>query len=65
LDVYYGETFRYLGQYYRDIAKDAVRAKKCYQKAYSLDSTDEDAASSLADQLIAEGMLNLIAAKLC
>nr|CAB3267341.1 tetratricopeptide repeat protein 37-like [Phallusia mammillata] len=55
LDVYHGETFLYLGHYYRDIGSNNSKAKKCYQKAYTLDPGNEEAGSALADQFIAEG----------
>ncbi|KAL9546009.1 hypothetical protein MBANPS3_006873 [Mucor bainieri] len=54
LDPYFASGFTYLGHYYREIKKDGLRAKKCYQKAYILNPLDTDAALCLSDFMIAE-----------
>ncbi|KAI7899235.1 uncharacterized protein BX663DRAFT_521900 [Cokeromyces recurvatus] len=54
LDPYFASGFTYLGHYYREIKKDHGRAKKCYQKAYALNTLDSDAAFHLSDYLVAE-----------
>ncbi|XP_076800929.1 superkiller complex protein 3-like [Clavelina lepadiformis] len=55
LDVYHGETFLYLGHFYRDVANDRARAVKCYEKAHSLDGQSEAIGAALADQFIVGG----------
>ncbi|OZJ05539.1 hypothetical protein BZG36_01672 [Bifiguratus adelaidae] len=52
LDPSFGPAFTCLGDYYRDVAQDRQRAKKCYQKAFSLDLTDQRAAMQLSDYYI-------------
>ncbi|CEP11408.1 hypothetical protein [Parasitella parasitica] len=54
LDPYFANGFTYLGHYYREIKKDGIRAKKCYQKAYILNPLDTDAALRLSDYMVAE-----------
>lgn len=49
LDPYLGKVFLYLGHYYKDVAKDAVRARGCYRKAFELDATDADAGAAAVD----------------
>lgn len=56
LNVYHGPTFLYIGHYYRDVMKNSAKALRCYEKAYSLGSKDEETGSALADQYISEGM---------
>ncbi|NXG69470.1 TTC37 protein, partial [Baryphthengus martii] len=49
LDSYLGIVFRYLGNYYRDIAGDKSRARGCYKKAFELDGTDEESGTAAVD----------------
>lgn len=44
-----GETFSWLGKWYLDVAKDALRAEKCFLKALSLAPGIELAGVSLSD----------------
>ncbi|KAL2917247.1 Superkiller protein 3 [Polyrhizophydium stewartii] len=48
LNPRYAPTFTLLGKYYLDANGDTVRAAKCFLKAISIDSNDEDASQSLA-----------------
>ena len=48
-DPTFAANFTFLGHYYRLIEKDIDRAKKCYQKALSLDQLDEEAGIALSD----------------
>lgn len=49
LDSYLGSAFRYLGNYYRDVAEDKSRARGCYKKAFELDGTDEESGTAAVD----------------
>ncbi|KFV54127.1 Tetratricopeptide repeat protein 37, partial [Tyto alba] len=49
LDSYLGSVFYYLGNYYRDIARDKSRACGCYKKAFELDGTDEESGTAAVD----------------
>ncbi|XP_068279218.1 superkiller complex protein 3 isoform X1 [Nyctibius grandis] len=49
LDSYLGSVFCYLGNYYRDIAGDKIRARGCYKKAFELDGTDEESGTAAVD----------------
>ncbi|XP_077203715.1 superkiller complex protein 3 isoform X2 [Paroedura picta] len=49
LDYYLGSAFRYLGQYYRDIAGDKNRALGCYKKAFEKDRMDGEAGAAVVD----------------
>uniref|UniRef100_A0ABM5FT79 Superkiller complex protein 3 n=1 Tax=Pogona vitticeps TaxID=103695 RepID=A0ABM5FT79_9SAUR len=49
LDTYLGSAFRYLGQYYKDIAGDKNRALGCYKKAFEKDKTDGEAGAAVVD----------------
>ncbi|XP_063956194.1 tetratricopeptide repeat protein 37-like [Lytechinus pictus] len=49
LDPNYSDSFLYIGHYYMQIGKDTERAKRCYKKAYDLNSANEAAAKSLGD----------------
>ncbi|GBB89353.1 hypothetical protein RclHR1_01600025 [Rhizophagus clarus] len=55
LDQNLSGPFTYLGHYYRLVDKDHVRAKKCYQKAFSNDPLDEEAGSQLSEYYQSEG----------
>ncbi|KAL8583667.1 hypothetical protein ACOMHN_037390 [Nucella lapillus] len=55
LDPYMSGTFLYLGHFYAELKTDLQRAKKCYQKAYDLDSSNEEAGAALCDMMAALG----------
>uniref|UniRef100_A0A667YCV8 SKI3 subunit of superkiller complex n=1 Tax=Myripristis murdjan TaxID=586833 RepID=A0A667YCV8_9TELE len=44
-----GCVFRYLGHYYREVAKDRGRARGCYKKAFELDSSDAESGAASVD----------------
>ncbi|CAG8465298.1 4207_t:CDS:10 [Ambispora gerdemannii] len=48
IDAHFAGAFTYLGHHYR-LVGDNIRAKKCYQKAFSLDTSDEEAALYLSE----------------
>ncbi|KAI8929766.1 hypothetical protein BC831DRAFT_395884 [Entophlyctis helioformis] len=48
LNPRFAPTFTLLGQYYNEVEGDRVRAAKCFTKAISIDSINEDAIKSLA-----------------
>jgi tetratricopeptide (TPR) repeat protein len=43
LDPNHAPTFTLLGHYYRLVERDAERARRCYQKAISLDPLESEA----------------------
>lgn len=49
LDPYFGSTFRYLGHYYQEVAKDHSRARGCYKKAFELDNDDAESGAASVD----------------
>ncbi|XP_027001415.1 tetratricopeptide repeat protein 37 [Tachysurus fulvidraco] len=55
LDPHLGSVFRYLGHYYREVAKDQGRARGCYKKAFELDSTDAEAGAATVDLSMVQG----------
>ncbi|XP_035667182.1 tetratricopeptide repeat protein 37-like isoform X1 [Branchiostoma floridae] len=55
LDPHHSDTFLYLGHYYRDVAGDVQRSKRCYQKAFDLDQSSEEAGAAFGDACIALG----------
>ncbi|EFA76905.1 tetratricopeptide-like helical domain-containing protein [Heterostelium album PN500] len=52
-------TFSELGMLYQRVNNDVERAKKCYQKALSLDILNEDAGRSLSDYYITQQQYTL------
>jgi superkiller protein 3 len=56
------DVFRYLGHYYQQNARDTRRAARCYQKAITLNSEDEEAGEALCNLLEQGGQLVLEAA---
>ncbi|KAK9814136.1 hypothetical protein WJX72_001132 [[Myrmecia] bisecta] len=48
-------AFAWLGHYYREVAGDALRARKCYQRALALDPTLASAGEALCSLLKAAG----------
>uniref|UniRef100_A0AAR2J8L1 Tetratricopeptide repeat domain 37 n=1 Tax=Pygocentrus nattereri TaxID=42514 RepID=A0AAR2J8L1_PYGNA len=55
LDPHLGSVFRYLGHYYREVAKDLGRARGCYKRAFELDSTDGEAGAATVDLCMEQG----------
>ncbi|KAJ3604243.1 hypothetical protein NHX12_028984 [Muraenolepis orangiensis] len=55
LDPHLGRVYRYLGHYYRTVAKDAGRARGCYKKAFELDANDEDSGAASVDLSMEQG----------
>lgn len=49
LDANYSPTFYYLGKYQKELIKDLGKATKCLEKSFSLNPSNEEAASMLAD----------------
>ncbi|KFV71087.1 Tetratricopeptide repeat protein 37, partial [Dryobates pubescens] len=49
LDSSLGSAFRYMGNYYRDVAEDKSRARGCYKKAFELDGADEESGTAAVD----------------
>ncbi|XP_064071662.1 superkiller complex protein 3 [Vanessa tameamea] len=52
LDSEHDETFLYLGMYYHHCKTDYAKAKKCYEKAYSLNNSDCNVIKHLSDVYI-------------
>ena len=50
-DPYNCETFLYLGHFSLDFQQDQTRAKKCFQKAFDLDTSCDEAGAALCDLL--------------
>ncbi|RIA96123.1 hypothetical protein C1645_815807 [Glomus cerebriforme] len=59
LDQNLSGPFTYLGHFYRLIDRDHVRAKKCYQKAFSNDPLDEEAGMQLSEYYQSAGELQM------
>ncbi|XP_029960618.1 tetratricopeptide repeat protein 37 [Salarias fasciatus] len=55
LDPHLGCVFRYLGHYYREVAKDYARAQGCYKKAFLLDNDDVESGAASVDLSMAQG----------
>ncbi|XP_066510637.1 tetratricopeptide repeat protein 37-like [Hoplias malabaricus] len=55
LDPHLGSVFRYLGHYYREVAKDVCRARGCYKRAFELDSSDEESGAASVDLSMEQG----------
>ncbi|XP_061172794.1 superkiller complex protein 3-like [Saccostrea echinata] len=49
LDSYCSEPFEYLGRFYTEIQKDQVKGKRCFQKAFDLDRSNDSAGEALCD----------------
>ncbi|KAI9489583.1 hypothetical protein BDB00DRAFT_842592 [Zychaea mexicana] len=58
LDPEFASGFTYIGHYYREVKNDHMRAKKCYQKAFMLDTLDTDAAFHLSNYYIKDTEAN-------
>ena len=48
-------NFTFLGHFSRDVDKDEARARRCYQKAVTLDAQESEAGVALADMYLAAG----------
>ena len=59
LDQNYGPSYTALGHFYVQVDRDFVRGKKCYQKALTLVSNDDEAGVHLADIYIMENNVDL------
>lgn len=55
----FASNFTYLGHFYRLVEKDLEKAKRCYQKAISLDILDEEAGVYLSNLYIEAGQQSL------
>ncbi|RKP07497.1 hypothetical protein THASP1DRAFT_30681 [Thamnocephalis sphaerospora] len=55
LDPSLSDAFTLLGHYYRQVEKDQQRAIKCYQKAFSLNAEDIEAADHLTAHMLRSG----------
>ncbi|XP_051981305.1 tetratricopeptide repeat protein 37 [Xyrauchen texanus] len=55
LDPYLGSVFRFLGHYYRGVAKDPSRARGCYKRAFELDTSDTEAGAATVDLSMEQG----------
>ncbi|KAG0345117.1 Superkiller protein 3 [Podila humilis] len=55
LDQTCAGAFTYLGHYYREVVMDGPRAKKCYERAFSLDPREGDAGLHLSDYVLDAG----------
>ncbi|CAF4937818.1 unnamed protein product [Pieris macdunnoughi] len=47
INAEHADTFLYLGHYYNNYKQDFNKAKKCYEKAHSLNNTEEEIVKSL------------------
>ncbi|XP_041957097.1 tetratricopeptide repeat protein 37 isoform X1 [Alosa sapidissima] len=55
LDPHLGSVFRYLGHYYREVARDLGRAHGCYKRAFELDGSDGEAGAAAVDISMEQG----------
>eukprot|EP01102_Stenamoeba_stenopodia_P019984 TRINITY_DN7652_c0_g1_i1.p1 TRINITY_DN7652_c0_g1~~TRINITY_DN7652_c0_g1_i1.p1 ORF type:complete len:773 (+),score=181.22 TRINITY_DN7652_c0_g1_i1:540-2858(+) len=55
----FAPNFTYLGQFYQEIEKDLEKAKRCYQKAISLDPLDTVASKQLSEMYLESGQVAL------
>ncbi|XP_068167730.1 superkiller complex protein 3 [Antennarius striatus] len=54
-DLHLGCAFRYLGHYYREVARDYGRAQGCFRKAFELDGTDVESGAASVDLSMEKG----------
>ncbi|XP_033634939.1 tetratricopeptide repeat protein 37-like [Asterias rubens] len=52
LDPYYSDTFLFLGHFYWKVVGDKSKGRKCYQKAFELKPSNEEAGMSLGDACV-------------
>ncbi|XP_062310352.1 superkiller complex protein 3 [Osmerus eperlanus] len=55
LDPYLGCVFRYLGHYYREVARDQGRARGCYKKAFEMEAGDVESGAASVDLSMEQG----------
>jgi superkiller protein 3 len=56
----FAPAFTALGFFYDEVAKDAARASKCFQKAFELDAREDEAARRLAEGFAEEREWDLV-----
>ncbi|MCJ1274065.1 Superkiller protein 3 [Puttea exsequens] len=59
-DLNFAPAYTSLGIYYADYAKDKKRARKCFQKAFELSSSEVEAAERLAQSFAKTGEWDLV-----
>ncbi|KAL9099704.1 MAG: hypothetical protein Q9163_004838 [Psora crenata] len=59
-DMNFAPAYTSLGIYYADYARDKKRARKCFQKAFELSSSEVEAAHRLADSFALSGQWDLV-----
>lgn len=59
-DLNYAPAYTILGIYYADYGKDKKRARKCFQKAFELSSSEVEAAERLAQSFAKSGEWDLV-----
>ena len=59
-DMNFAPSYTRLGVYYADYAKDKKRARKCFQKAFELSSSEVEAAERLARSFAKSGEWDLV-----
>lgn len=59
-DLNYAPAYTILGKYYADYGRDKKRARKCFQKAFELSSSEVEAAERLAQSFAKSGEWDLV-----
>ena len=59
-DMNFASAYTSLGIYYADYAKDKIRARKCFQKAFELSASEVEAAHRLAKSFALAGEWDLV-----
>ena len=59
-DLNYAPSYTILGIYYSDYGRDKKRARKCFQKAFELSSSEVEAAERLAQSFAKSGEWDLV-----
>lgn len=59
-DLTYAPAYTILGKYYADYGRDKKRARKCFQKAFELSSSEVEAAERLAQSFADSGEWDLV-----
>ncbi|RUS81604.1 hypothetical protein EGW08_010617 [Elysia chlorotica] len=55
LDPYNYEVFLFIGQFYKQIQQDLIKARRCFQKAFDLRPENDDCSAALVDTLLELG----------